>query len=187
MAGTQIGSLYTRFNMITKYDKEFNLYDIMQNTSISALAIHSFVLGYYRVARHKNEKSNFPSLLYIFYILPIVYHRKSRDTFKSSNEIYTAIANDKETVLGLQERANKMSEQTFSAINLLYTKKILSYNKTDKTTILLRGFMSEKIMIPGTLGRENIVRNIQDSAYKLGYIFAKNSDKNLQLTLNIRF
>ncbi|WP_350286907.1 three component ABC system middle component [uncultured Croceitalea sp.] len=173
--------------MESKYEKEFNLYDIMQNTAISALAIHSFVLGYYKVARHKNEKSNFPSLLYLFYVLPIVYHRKSRDTFKSSNEIYTAIANDKETVLGLQERSNKMSEQTFNAINLLYSKKILGYDNVKKTTPLLRGFMSEKINIPSTMGRENIVRMVQDSAYKIGHIFAKNSDKNLQLTLNIRF
>lgn len=173
--------------MITKYDKEFNLYDILQNTSISALAIHSFILGYYKVARYKKEKSSFPNLLYLFYVLPIVYDRKSRNTFKSSNEIYTAIANDQETVLGLQERANKMSRQTFNAINLLHSKKIASYNNIDKTTILMRGFMTEKINIQSTLGRENIVRNIQDSAYKLGHIFAKNSDKNLQLTLNIRF
>lgn len=173
--------------MITKYDKEFNLYDIMQNSAISALAIHSFVLGYYKVAKHKKEKSNFPSLLYIFYVLPIVYHRRSRETFKTSNEIYTAIANDKETVLGLQERSNKMSDQTFKAINLLYSKKIASYSNNDKTIILLRGYMSDKIIIPSTRGRENIVKMIQDSAYKLGHVFAKNSDKNLQLTLNIRF
>ena len=69
--------------MITKYDKEFNLYDILQNTSISALAIHSFILGYYKVARYKKEKSSFPNLLYLFYVLPIVYDRKSRNTFKS--------------------------------------------------------------------------------------------------------
>ena len=80
-----------------------------------------------------------------------------------------------------------MSRQTFNAINLLHSKKIASYNNIDKTTILMRGFMTEKINIQSTLGRENIVRNIQDSAYKLGHIFAKNSDKNLQLTLNIRF
>jgi hypothetical protein len=172
--------------MITKYDNEFNLYDIMQNNTLSALAIHSFILGYYKIARNKKEKSNFPCILYLFYVLPIVYHRKSRDTFKSSNEIYTAIANDKETVLGLQERANKMSGQTFDAINLLYSKKIASYNNVDKTTELLRGYMTEKIIIQGTLGRENIVRIIQDSAYKLGHIFAKNSEKNIQLTLNIR-
>ncbi|MDL5511241.1 DUF6521 family protein [Arenibacter sp. M-2] len=173
--------------MKSKYEDEFNLYTTLQNSAISALALHSFVLGYYKVARYKKNKSNFPSLLYLFYVLPIVYHRKSRDTFKSSNEIYTAIANDQETVLGLQERSNKMSGQTFDAINLLFSKKILEYDKTNKTTILLRGFMSEKINIPSTLGRENIVGMIQDSAYKIGHIFAKNTDKNLQLTLNIKF
>jgi len=184
---SKLGRIVQKLNMESKYNNEFNLYLTLQNSAISALALHSFVLGYYKVARHKRNKTNFPSLLYLFYVLPIVYHRKSRDTFKSSNEIYTAIANNKETVLGLQERSNKMSGQTFDAINLLYSKKILGYDKTEKTTVLLRGYMSDKIGIPSTIGRENIVRMIQDSAYKIGHIFAKNTDKNLQLTLNIRF
>jgi len=168
-------------------EREFNLYDVMQNVTISALACHSFTLGYYKVARNKSEKLDFPKLKYLFYVLPIVYHKNTREVFRSSNELYTAILSDREIILGLQSRANKMSSQTFDAINLTFSKKIMSYNRDEKTIELLRGFKSEKILIPSSIGRENIVRNIQNSAHKLGHIFAKNTEKNIQLELNIRF
>ncbi|WP_179318817.1 three component ABC system middle component [Winogradskyella helgolandensis] len=168
-------------------NREFDLYDIMQNTALSALACHSFVLGYYKVAKNKNDKKNYPSLDYLFFILPIVYHKDTRVVFKSSNELYNVILKNKEIILGLQTRANKMSPQTFNALNLAFSKKVLSYNKESKAIELARGFMSTKIKIPSSLGHENIVKNIQDSAFKLGSIFAKNSEKNLQLELNIRF
>ncbi|WP_378185892.1 three component ABC system middle component [Aquimarina sp. W85] len=168
-------------------NQEFNLYDIMQNTAISALACHSFILGYNKVAKQKKEKLNFPKLKYLFFVLPVVYHKDTREVFKSSNELYTAILNNKEMILGLQNRANKMSPQTFNALNLAFSKKIIEYNKVDKSVELLYGFRSHKISITSSFGRENIVRTIQNSAYKLGHIFAKNSEKNIQLELNIRF
>ncbi|WP_139063588.1 three component ABC system middle component [Flagellimonas eckloniae] len=172
---------------MNKINQEFNLYDVMQNVSISALACHSFTLGYYKVARNKTEKLNFPKLKYLFFVLPIVYHKTTREVFRSSNELYTAILSDREIILGLQDRANKMSPQTFDALNLTFSKKIMDYNKNEKTIEILYGFKSEKISIPSSIGRENIVRNIQNSAHKLGHIFAKNTEKNIQLELNIRF
>lgn len=168
-------------------DKEFNLYDVMQNTGISALACHSFTYGYYSVARHKADKLNYPKLKYMFFVLPIIYHKDTRDIFSSSNELYTAILNNKNIVLGLQERANKMSPQSFDALNLAFSKKVLGYNSKDKTIELLKGYKSSKIIIPSSSGRENNVRNIQNGAQKLGNIFAKNTEKNIQLELNIRF
>lgn len=159
----------------------------MQNTAISALACHSFTYGYHNVAKHKSNKNDFPKLKYLFFVLPIVYHKDTRNVFSSSNELYTAILGNKEIILGLQERANKMSPQTFNALNLAFSKKILGYNQKTKSIELMRGFTSKKISIQSSLGRENVVKNIQNSAYKLGHIFAKNTEKNIQLGLNIRF
>ena len=164
--------------------KEF---DLMQNVALGALACHSFILGYYKVARHKNNKYSYPKLDYMFYVLPIVYHKDTMETFKSSYQLYTAISNNKEVVLGLQERANKMVQQTFDSLNLAFSKKIIGYNSDKKTVELLYGYMSDKILISANLGSENKVKKIQDSAYKLGNIFAKNDEKNIQLELNIRF
>ena len=107
-------------------------------------------------------------------------------TFKSSTELYTALVKNKSILLGLQDRANKMSPQTFDALNLAFNKELLSINEANEITINPEDLRS-KISIQATLGRENIVKNIQDTARRLGNMFAKTDDKNIQLELNIRF
>lgn len=185
MDGIQIGRNYYQ-QMIKNLKKEFNLYDILQNVGISALACHSFVQGYYNVALNKKNKNYFPKLEYLFYVLPIVYHQDTMKTFKSSTELYTALIKNKSILLGLQDRANKMSPQTFDALNLAFNREILSINSNNEIIIKPED-LRNKIVITSMYGRENIVKNIQDTAKKLGNMFAKTEDKNIQLELNIRF
>jgi len=96
------------------------------------------------------------------------------------------LVKNKSILLGLQDRANKMSPQTFDALNLAFNKELLSINEANEITIKPEDLRS-KISIQATLGRENIVKNIQDTARRLGNMFAKTDDKNIQLELNIRF
>ncbi|WP_291073013.1 MULTISPECIES: three component ABC system middle component [unclassified Empedobacter] len=165
---------------------EFNLYDILQNIAIGALACHSFVQGYSMVAKNKKNKSTFPKLEYLFYVLPIVYNKENMGNFKSSKELINAILKDKSIILGLQDRANKMSSQTFDALNLAFNKQLLSINDNNEITIS-EEMLKKKISIPASTNKENIVKNIQDTAKKLGNMFAKTDEKNIQLELNIRF
>lgn len=165
---------------------EFNLYDIIQNIAIGALACHSFVQGYSMVAKNKKNKSHFPKLEYLFYVLPIVYNEETMGTFKTSTELVNAIIKDKSIILGLQDRANKMSPQTFDALNLAFNKQLLGINENKEITISLE-MLKHRITIPGTLNRDNVVKNIQDTARRLGNMFAKTDEKNIQLELNIRF
>lgn len=165
---------------------EFNLYDIIQNIAIGALACHSFVQGYSMVAKNKKNRSSFPKLEYLFYVLPIVYNEETMGTFKSSTELVNAIIKDKSIILGLQDRANKMSPQTFDALNLAFNKQLLGINENKEITISLE-MLKHRIIIPATLNRENVVKNIQDTARRLGNMFAKTDEKNIQLELNIRF
>lgn len=165
-----------------------NLYDIFQNTAISTIALHSFSLGYFKVAKNIDWESNFPKMEYLFFVLPIVYNQSSMKTFRSSNQLYTALAGNKSITLGLQDRANKMSIQTFDALNLAFSKNILDYNKTDKTIEIKTGFKDKKIILPTSMmDLEHSVKMIQDCAFKLGGIFAKTNKKNLQINLNIVF
>lgn len=159
----------------------------MQNSAVSSIALHSFVLGYYKVAKHKGHKLDYPKLNYLFYVLPIVYNEKSMQIFKSSDQLFTAISKDNSVIVGLQERANKMSQQTFDSINVGFSKKIFTYNPNDKTVELLQGFKTNKIQFSDNIGSDNIVKKIQDSGYKLGSIFAKKNEKNIQIELNIIF
>ena len=172
--------------MIKNLKQEFNLYDIIQNVGIGALACYSFVQGYSVLALNKKNKSNFPKIEYLFYVLPIVYHQDTMKTFKSSTELYTVLIKNKSILLGLQDRANKMSPQTFDALNLAFNRQLLSINK-DNEIIINPEDLKSRISIPTLAGRENTVKNIQDTARRLGNMFAKTDDKNIQIELNIRF
>lgn len=167
--------------------KELNLFDLIQNPSVGAIALHSFTLGYYNIAKHKTIYS-YPRLVHMFYVLPLVYNQDSMETLKSSNELYTALIKNSSIVLGLQERANKMSIQTFDSLNLAFSKQIMTFNKEYNTIELLKGFQSKKLTLALSMNNTyNSVKKIQDAAFKIGSIFAKRNEKNIQLELNIRF
>jgi ABC-3C biological conflict system middle component len=169
-------------------NSQSDLFDLMQNEPLSVIALQSFTLGYYTISRNRSAEVLYPRLEYMFYVLPIVYNHSSMLSFLNSNEMYTALLKEPEIVLGLQNRANKMIYQTFDALNLAFSKKILSIDKTDNTISLLRPFTSKKLLLSMTAYQSyDSVKKIQDSAFKLGCIFAKRHDKNIQLDLNIRF
>ena len=52
----------------------------------------------------------------------------------------------------------------------------------------MRGFTVKKLPLPLSMSdSQNSIKRIQDSAHKLGAIFAKRNPKNIQVDLNIRF
>lgn len=168
--------------------KTENLFDLIQNSPISALALHSFTLGYNRVSKGRNDEIQFPRIEYTFFVLPIVYNNNAMEIFKSSDQLYTALSKDHSITLGLQERAQKMAEQTFNGLNLAFSKKILTYNKHYKTIEIMPGFKTERIKFHNeNLSTENSIKKIQLTAYKLGSIFAKKNKSNIQIELNINF
>jgi hypothetical protein len=51
----------------------------------------------------------------------------------------------------------------------------------------MNGFDKKRLPLTTTTNSsDNSVKKIQSSAYKLGNLFAKTNDKNLQISLNIR-
>jgi hypothetical protein len=165
-----------------------NLFEIMQNNAISTIALHSFILGYSKVAKKKRQRSTNPKLEYLFFVLPIVYNQSSMETFRSSNQLYTALLSNKAIILGLQERAVKMKRQTFDSLNLAFNKGILNYNKEQKKIEVGKQFRAKKLsLFLSQNNTGNNIKKIQDCAFKLGGVFAKKNEKNLQLELNIRF
>lgn len=162
-----------------------SLFDYIQNVAVSCVAIHSFVLGFHNVAIHKDDIfSTYPKLEYLFFVLPIVYHKKSMEVFKVSHSIVRALEKDKFINIGLQERAIKMIAQTYDGLNLSFNKEILNINKELMTIELLDPY--NKNGLPLTKDNQSI-RNIQRAASNLGNIFAKTDERSLQSMLNIRF
>ena len=166
----------------------YNLFELMQNDALSVIALHSFTLGYHTIAKNRKSEIAFPRLEYLFFVLPIVYNYSAMLSFLNSNELYTALMKEHSILLGLQERAEKMSGQTFNGLNLAFGKKILSINKENGSIILLRPYTARKLVLAMSSNTSfDSVKQIQDSAYKLGCIFAKKHDNNIQNDLNIRF
>jgi len=169
-------------------EETYNLFELMQNDALGVIAVHSFTLGYYNIARNKEGELKFPKLEYLFFVLPIVYNYSSMLSFLNSNELYTALIKEHSIILGLQERAYKMSKQTFNALNIAFSKKILSIDKDNGTIMLLKPYTSKKLILSISSNNSfDSVKQIQDSAYKLGSVFAKKHEKNIQTSLNIRF
>jgi hypothetical protein len=169
----------------TTFDSPF---DLMQNDALSAIALHSFTWGYHQIAKHKMGQGPYPKLNYMFFVLPLVYNYSALTTFLRSTEVYTALNKEPSVRLGLQARSQKMTQQTFDGLNIAFSKKILGYNEDDSTIILMHGFSSKKL--PLTLDAErsyDSVKQIQDCASRVGQIFAKVNEKNIQNDLNITF
>jgi hypothetical protein len=168
--------------------KSYNLFDILQNNAIGLIAIHSFILGYKSVAINKDisKKDLTPSFNSLFFVLPVVYGESSLKSFKSSNELHTALSKDKSISLGLQERAKKMSSQTLDSLNLGFSKKIFTYDKENNTIDLNEKYSSKSIL--NTMKINNsYLKEVRTAGFRLGNIFAKKDDKILQITMNIRF
>lgn len=174
--------------MMDNIDKEYSLFDLIQNDVLSAIAFQSFTLGFHTIAKNRQYENDFPHLKYFFFVLPLVYNYSSMLSFLNSTELYTALLKEPSIILGLQTRAEKMTSQTFDGLNMAFSKKILTIDKENHTIHLLRPFTSKRIaLMKSSYTSMDSVKKIQDSAFRIGSIFAKKHDKNMQLDLNIRF
>jgi hypothetical protein len=169
--------------------KPLTLFDLLQSSVFSVYPLHSFVLGFSKVRNGMKSDSISPRLEYLFYVLPIVYHKDSMTAFRSSNALMNALKKNKYITLGLQERANRMSKQTFDSLNVAFSKNILGYDQSKGEVYLMRGFSSVKMVhMKGFVGTDlTDLVYAQDAAHKLGTIFAKRSEELLENELNIRF
>ena len=164
-------------------EKKLNLFEVLQNPAIGVIAIHSFIIGYNNVAKHKIDKSDFPSLNSLFFVLPIVFDNKALLSIKQ--ELYTTTANNKEITLGLNEKAQKMAGQTFESINLGFSKKIFLLDKDHYRIEIASQYNKDILSIMKV--NDQTLKNIQIHSKRLGNIFAKKDEKMIQLDLNIRF
>jgi len=167
-------------NCITK-----NLFELIQNPIVAAIALHGFAVGYNNNAKLFKKQSLYPKLEYMFYVLPIVYNLRAQNVFYSSYSIGRALEKDHTISLGLQERAIKMIKQTYEGLNIAFCKNIL-YIDNSNMTIHLKYDNGRSIPLPQNVTDCDLI-NIQRSAKNLGSIFAKTNERNIQNYLNIRF
>jgi len=161
-----------------------NLFELIQNPVVSSIALHSFVHGYNNIAINKENALKYPKIEYVFYVLPVIYHRDSLNTFSSARSMQRALEHNNSITIGLHERAVKMISQTYQGLNISFEKELLTINKNNMTIELL--YMKKRIPLPKSMRKFDLLK-IQRCAVQLGNIFAKTDERNLQTYLNIRF
>ncbi|MFQ6600650.1 three component ABC system middle component [Flavobacterium sp. C3NV] len=156
--------------------KHLNTFDIIQNVTISAIAMHRFTYSFQATAQ-KFDLEIYPKTHYFFPVLPLIYHKDSLQQILSSNELYTLLAKHPEFCSSLQHRMNKMSSQTFDALNMAFNKGLLTYNKETHQISSLRN--------PFTRTYHQDITHIVLGANKLGKWFAKTPIEEIQIMLKI--
>jgi hypothetical protein len=156
--------------------KHLNTFDIVQNVTISALAMHKFTYSFQATAK-RFDLDLYPKTHYFFPVLPLIYHKDSLEQILSSNELYSLLAKHPEFYSSLQHRMNKMSIQTFDALNMGFNKGLLTYNKETHQISALRN--------PLVKSYHQDILNIFLGANKLGKWFAKTPIEEIQIMLKI--
>lgn len=125
------------------------IFDLMQNSVVGAIAMHSFTPGY-NIAKNREGENKFPSASFFFYVLPIVYNEKAINTVKSCYDLYSVMLKEKSMILGLQHLATSRTGKTFSSHNMAFSKKILLPNLETGTIDLQKGFLYKKLPLSGS-------------------------------------
>lgn len=162
-----------------------NLFELIQNPIVAAIAPHSFTVGYNNNAKLFNKQLLYPKIEYMFFVLPIVYNQRALNVFFNSYSVSRALEKDHTISLGLQERAIKMIRQTYEGLNIAFCKNILCINNSNMT-IQLKYDNGRCIPLPQNATDCDLIK-IQRAAKNLGGIFAKTNERNIQNNLNIRF
>lgn len=162
-----------------------NLFELIQNPVIAAIALHSFTVGYNQKAKLFKKKLLYPKIEYLFFVLPIVYNQRALNVFFSSYSISRVLEKDHAISLGLQERAIKMINQTYEGLNIAFCKNILFIDNSNMT-IQLKYDNGRSIPLSKNVSDCDLIK-IQRAAKNLGEIFAKTNERNIQNNLNIRF
>lgn len=157
-----------------------NEFNIIQNSGIGALILHSFVNEFYET----KNKTQGPIIPLVMPVLPLIYNKESTERLCRNNRLvssyYNSLNENKLIPVGLQDRMEKMSSQTFRALNFAFSTNILTYNQ--RTTQILP---VEKAYIPNLIYENN--KKMLKASKLLGFWFSELSIEEIMQTLNITF
>ena len=155
-------------------------FEIMQNTTLGALAVYFFIKEYY----YSKDKLEGVPLPYLMPLLPIVFNEDSANKISSkqlrTTSFYKAILEERFIPIGLQNRMEEMYKQTIDSINVSLGLGLILYSAEDASF-----YPKENIRLPNIYANDNLV--IIRTAKNLGCWFAKIAIEDLCVALKINF
>jgi len=157
-------------------------FDVVQNTALSAVAIHAATLQHYQ-STARTRGVAVPGLMLV---LPIILHQPSRMTVAGKvldGSFYKAISEDRAMVVGLQSRMQSMASQSFRAINLAVASGLIGIQRDAVAPgTLIPSRMSESFK-----ASDHETRSIIAAAKRVGHWLATVQITALCSVLNVRF
>lgn len=157
-------------------DPEFTA---IQNEALGATILWTFCRHY----ADNDTAGNGPQLPLLMPVLPLIFNARATSSLFRRNLVgglFKAVTEDRTLMLGLQDRMEKMSGQTFGAINLGIAAGILAYDSDSARIISINRFKPEGL----SFGDANKMRY---AAKRLGVWFATMQTSQVALLLRISF
>jgi hypothetical protein len=153
---------------------------VVQNPALAAETIWYAVNEAYET-RGRTQGVPFPL---VFVVLPLTFHCAAATALSSKTQpgaLYKALAENREIIVGLQQRMEAMANRTLSALSIGF-----------RTELLLLDPDHERSILPGkkSLPINHVtdeVRTIVNAAKRVGQAFAETTTPQLAMQLNIRF
>jgi len=154
--------------------------NVIQNSGLAAETIWQAVSEGYE-GRGRAEGISLPL---VFIVLPLTFHQRSASVLASKAQpgaLYKALGEDREILIGLQQRMQAMSDRTFAALSIAFDSALLKLDVG-----------SDRQLIPGrrTSPVDHVtveVKTIMAAAKRVGQAFSEMSPTQLSAQLNIRF
>ena len=161
---------------------ELDEYDVVQNHILGAHILREFVRYYQNNSADKTG----PTLVLTMPVLPLVLNEAARNSISKrrfiEGSLSKTILEEKTLYAGLQDRMQKMADQTLQSLSLAFTLQLLSYNI--ETTKLSMNFQINPVS--ELQGAKNY-KEMLSAAHRLGTWFAKLTFEELITLLKINF
>jgi hypothetical protein len=152
--------------------------EVMQNSALAALAMWSFVIGFFK----KKNKAVGPSIILTSPVLPLIFNQRIVKATHSKffdGGLYRAVEEDREAFVGLQRRMDLMLRQTFEAIETACAADLIQVGE-ENTIVPLR-------LTSPTQAESDEVKQIIASATRVGHWFAEMGVQQISSLLKLRF
>jgi Family of unknown function (DUF6521) len=153
---------------------------VIQNTGLAAEAIWQTVHDAYEA----NDRTQGVPLPLVFLVLPLTFHQRTARILASKTQpgaLYKALADDREIIVGLQERMQAMSERTFHALSIAFHTGLLRLDQDH-----LRQLIPGRKTLPVAHVTDE-VKIIMNAAKRVGHAISEMTVVQLSTHLQIRF
>lgn len=153
---------------------------ITQNTGLAAETLWHAI----NEAHIATGKVGGISLPLIFLVLPLAFHQRSAHSLSNRTQpgaLYKALAEDREIVVGVQDRMQSMSPNTLGALSLGFSAGLFLLDKDAQRTLL------PKRKTPPVEHSSAEVKDIFAAAKRVGQALVEMSPSQLVSHLRVRF